>query len=61
MSKTQKLLGRKCGGSGPENQETPTFKEEIRCYSSQYSVRLSAHPNGLVATRKQAIEKTPAK
>jgi hypothetical protein len=24
-----------------------TVKEEIRRYSSQYSVRLSAHPNGL--------------
>jgi hypothetical protein len=27
---------------------TPTVKEEIRCYSSQYSARLSAHPNDLV-------------
>jgi hypothetical protein len=27
---------------------TPTVKEEIRRYSSQYSARLSAHPNGLV-------------
>jgi hypothetical protein len=26
----------------------PTVKEEIRHYSSQYSARLSAHPNGLV-------------
>jgi hypothetical protein len=25
-----------------------TVKEEIRCYSSQYNARLSAHPNGLV-------------
>jgi hypothetical protein len=28
--------------------ETPTVKEEIRRYSSQYSARLSANPNGLV-------------
>jgi hypothetical protein len=28
--------------------QTPTVKEEIRSYSSQYSARLSAHPNGLV-------------
>jgi hypothetical protein len=27
--------------------QTPTVKEEIRRYSSQYSARLSAHPNGL--------------
>jgi hypothetical protein len=26
----------------------PTVKGEIRRYSSQYSARLSAHPNGLV-------------
>jgi hypothetical protein len=26
---------------------TPTVKEEIRRYSSQYSARLSAHPNDL--------------
>jgi hypothetical protein len=45
---------------------TPTSKEEIRRYSSQYSARLSAHkkranskPYGV--TRKQAIAKTPAK
>jgi hypothetical protein len=25
--------------------QIPTFKEEIRRYSSQYSARLSAHPN----------------
>jgi hypothetical protein len=30
------------------NLHVPTVKEEIRHYSSQYSVRLSAHPNGLV-------------
>jgi hypothetical protein len=29
--------------------QTPTAKEEIRRYSSQYSARLSTHPNGLVA------------
>jgi hypothetical protein len=28
--------------------QTPAGKEEIRRYSSQYSARLSAHPNGLV-------------
>jgi hypothetical protein len=28
--------------------QTPTIEEEIRRYSSQYSARLSAHPNGLV-------------
>jgi hypothetical protein len=27
--------------------QIPTAKEEIRSYSSQYSARLSAHPNGL--------------
>jgi hypothetical protein len=27
--------------------QIPTVKEEIRRYSSQYSARLSAHPNGL--------------
>jgi hypothetical protein len=28
--------------------QTPTVKEEIRRYSSQYRARLSARPNGLV-------------
>jgi hypothetical protein len=28
--------------------QTPTVKEEIRYYSSQYRARLSVHPNGLV-------------
>jgi hypothetical protein len=28
--------------------QAPTVKEEIRSYSSQYSVRLSAHPNDLI-------------
>jgi hypothetical protein len=27
--------------------EIPTVKEEIRRYSSEYSARLSAHPNDL--------------
>jgi hypothetical protein len=46
--------------------QIPTVKEEICRYSSQYSARLSAHPNDLIvnlhgATRQQAIAKTPAK
>jgi hypothetical protein len=28
--------------------QTPAVKEEIHRYSSQYSVRLSVHPNNLV-------------
>jgi hypothetical protein len=28
--------------------QTPTVKEEIRSYSSQYSAHLSAHPNDLI-------------
>jgi hypothetical protein len=28
--------------------QKPIVKEEIRCYSSQYSARLSAHPNDLI-------------
>jgi hypothetical protein len=28
--------------------KNPTVKEEIRRYSSQYSARLSAHPNDLI-------------
>jgi hypothetical protein len=28
--------------------QIPTVKEEIRRYSSQYSARLSAHPNNLI-------------
>jgi hypothetical protein len=28
--------------------EIPTVKEEIRRYSSQYSARLSTHPNDLI-------------
>jgi hypothetical protein len=30
--------------------QTPTVKEEIRQYSSQYSARLRVHPNHLVVT-----------
>jgi hypothetical protein len=41
--------------------QTPTIKEEIRHYSSQYSApkQPSSEPHG--ATRQQAIAKTPAK
>jgi hypothetical protein len=39
----------------------PTVKEEIHCYSSQYSACLSAHPNDLTVNlmelRQQAIAK----
>jgi hypothetical protein len=28
--------------------QIPTVKEEIHCYSSLYSARLSTHPNGLI-------------
>jgi hypothetical protein len=42
--------------------QTPTVKEQIRRYSSQYSARLSAHPNGLVVNlMEQPDNKTPAK
>jgi hypothetical protein len=42
--------------------KTPTVKEEIRRYSSQYSACLSAHPNGLVVNlMEQPDNKTPAK
>jgi hypothetical protein len=30
--------------------QTPTIKEEIRQYISQYSARLSAHPNDLTVS-----------
>jgi hypothetical protein len=44
------------------NLHTPTVKEEIRRYSSQYSARLSAHPNGLVVNLMELPDnKTPAK
>jgi hypothetical protein len=40
---------------------TPTVIEEICLYSSQYSARLSAHPNGLVVNpTEQPDNKTPA-
>jgi hypothetical protein len=42
--------------------QTPTAKAETRRYSSQYSARLSVHPNDRHgATRQRAIAKTPAK
>jgi hypothetical protein len=42
--------------------QTSTVKEEIRRYSSQYSARLGAHPNGLVVNvMEQPDNKTPAK
>jgi hypothetical protein len=52
--------------------QTPRVKEEICRYSSQYSARLSAHPNGLVVnlmeqlkphgtTTQQATAKTTVK
>jgi hypothetical protein len=42
--------------------QTPTVKEKIRRYSSQYSARLSAHPNGLVVNLIELPDnKTPAK
>jgi hypothetical protein len=42
--------------------QTPTVKEEIRRYSSQYRARLSAHLNGLVLNlMEQPDNKTPAK
>jgi hypothetical protein len=45
--------------------QIPTVKEEISRYSSQYSARLSTHPNDLIVNlielRQQAIAKTPAK
>jgi hypothetical protein len=37
--------------------QTPTVKEEIRCYSSQYSAHLSAHPNGLVVNLMELPDK----
>jgi hypothetical protein len=45
--------------------QIPIVKAEMRRYSSQYSVRLSAHPNASSkphgATRQQAIAKAPPK
>jgi hypothetical protein len=46
----------------PKGSPTPTVKEEIRRYSSQYSARLSAHPNGLIVNFMELPDnKTPAK
>jgi hypothetical protein len=42
--------------------QTPTVKEKIRRYSSQYSARLSAHTNGIVVNFMELPDnKTPAK
>jgi hypothetical protein len=42
--------------------QIPTVKEEIRRYSSQYSARLSAHPNDLTVNLMELPDnKTPAK
>jgi hypothetical protein len=41
--------------------QTPTVKEKIRRYSSQYRARLSAHPNGLTVNLMEVPDnKTPA-
>jgi hypothetical protein len=41
--------------------QTPTVKEEMHRYSSQYSALLSAHPNGLVVNLMELPDnKTPA-
>jgi hypothetical protein len=37
----------------PRDLQTPTVKEEIRSYSSQYSARLNAHPNDLIVNRME--------
>jgi hypothetical protein len=36
--------------------QIPTVKEEIRRYSSQYSARLSAHPNDLILNLTELSE-----
>jgi hypothetical protein len=36
--------------------QTPTVAVEIRRYSSQYSARLSAHPNGLVVNLMELLD-----
>jgi hypothetical protein len=42
--------------------QIPTIKEDIRRNSSQYSARLSTHPNGLVVNLIELPDnKTPAK
>jgi hypothetical protein len=38
--------------------QTPSVKEEIRHYSSQYSARLSVHPNDLVVNLMAQPDKT---
>jgi hypothetical protein len=38
------------------NLQTPTVKEEVYRYSSQYSALLSAHPNGLVVNQVELPE-----
>jgi hypothetical protein len=42
--------------------QTPTVKEEIRRYNSQYSARLSAHPNDLIVNLMELPDnRTPSK
>jgi hypothetical protein len=36
--------------------QIPTVKEEIRRYSSQYSARLSAHPNDLIVNLMELLD-----
>jgi hypothetical protein len=36
--------------------QIPTVTEEIRCYSSQYSAHLSAHPNDLIVNLIQLLD-----
>jgi hypothetical protein len=38
--------------------QTPTVKEEIHRYSSQYSARLSAHPNDLIVNTSWSYKTT---
>jgi hypothetical protein len=40
------------------NLQIPTVKEEIRRYSSQYSARLSAHPNDLIVKTSLSYQTT---
>jgi hypothetical protein len=39
------------------NLQTPTVKEELQRYSSQYSSRLSEHPNDLIANLMERPDK----
>jgi hypothetical protein len=46
--------------------QIPTVKKEVRRYSSQYSARLSVHPNDLIVNlielpKELTIAKTPSK